>query len=195
MGKNFCNIEHKWCKHLKHSGMCAYCGSNTDALTYCPRVKEIETVRFYDILKSVEFDNVFPLICKWYPTQANGHSDYENVFNKLISMTPKHHELTDMFLEVKKKLWDGKDEYTDVSGVDVIKNDGVAYGIEFVPWVEWISMFITQHTLDSLTYEEIAAACLYEMTYYGFEEDTIKKTKDDIVVSVVEAKKKFESKK
>ena len=188
MGKNFCNIEWKWCKYLKHSGVCAYCNSDTKTLNYCPRIKEIETVRLYDIIMSVEFDNVFPYIYKWYHDQERSRNGYEIVFNKLRSMAPKRHQLNDLYINIEKFEEDGR-EVSNVTGIDIIKNDGCHYAIEFVPWVDWVSMFITQETLNTMSYEEIVAGCLYEMTFFGFNEDEIKEEENKMVKSIEEFKR------
>ena len=49
-------------------------------------------------------------------------------------------------------------------------NPNKSYAIEFVPWIEWISMFITKKTLNILSNDEIIIGCLYEMTWSGFTE-------------------------
>ena len=188
MGKNFCKVEWKWCKHLKHNGVCSYCNSEAEGLSVCPRIKEIETVRFYDAVMAVEFDKVSPIICKMHDQERN-IDGYEKVFNTIRSMTPRRHKLTDLFIRVEKLTENGED-YLDVDGVDVFKNDGRSYGLELSPWVDWISMFITKETLDNLTYEEIVAACLFEMTFFGFTEDDITKQHEKMIESFKELRER-----
>ena len=77
-------------------------------------------------------------------------------------MTPKKHNLNDMFIDVSIVEEDGKD-YLDVTGMEP-SNPNKSYAIEFVPWIEWISMFITKKTLNILSNDEIITGCLYEMT-------------------------------
>ena len=185
MGKNFCKVEWKWCKHLKHNGVCAYCGNEICGLTICPRIKEIETTRFHEVLKAVEFENVFPFICQ-FPDQEKNREGYENVFNTIRAMTPKRHRLTDLYIDVEK--W--SDGTLDVCGNDIISSKNQHYAIEFVPWVDWVSMFITKRTLDSLSYEEIVAACLFEMTFFGFEESDIQAQEDKLEKAFEELKEK-----
>lgn len=191
MGKNFCNVEYKWCKYLKHNGVCGYCGSNTSNIDICPRIKEIETVRLYDLLQDVEFDAVFTALIKWYTDQEDNRDGYEKVFEIVRSLTPKRHRLTDLFIDVGVVKDDGYDnEYLDVDGINIINNNGISYGLEFCPWVDWVSMFITKESIDNLSKEEIVAGCLYEMTFFGFEEKKVLNKKQELIDSISKIKNK-----
>ena len=186
MGKTFCKVENKWCKFLKR-GTCTYCNSSLGEVSRCPRVAEIETTRLLDILKTVSFDDVFSALCKWFPNQGQEDcfEDYKKVMDILLSKKPKKHNLDDMFITIDKVIEDGR-EYLDVLGLDHIRNK--KYAIEFVPWADWISMYITQETLDTLSNEEIAAGCLYEMTFNGFSEEDITDKKNRMINSLIEIK-------
>ena len=182
MNKNYCKIEHKWCKYCKR-GRCAYCDKELAKVTRCPRLTEIETVRFYELLKSVKFEDVFASIMKWFKNQENSIEGYRKVFNTLLDMTPKKHNLTDLFINVEKVVEDDI-EWLDVSGYTFDKKKH--YSIEFESWNDWVSMFVTKETLDSLTTEEIVGACLWEMTYFGFDEGEVVETYGKILESVAE---------
>lgn len=72
------------------------------------------------------------------------------------------------------------EECVDIYGVFNYKE----YAISFVDWGEWINMNVEQETLDNFTYSEICAAALYEMTYHGFTEEKVNKTKDSLINSI-----------
>ena len=167
---------------MRHD-ICEVCKTNINNVVRCPRVQSIETIRFADILKQVEFENAFNKLCEYSESQKRNKSGYEKVFYKLLSMKPRKHNLSDLFIEVKMIEEDGS-SYPNVSGINVANpHDKKTYGIEFTPWKDWVSMFLTQETLDSIDYETIVGACLYEMTFCGFEETTIKETKESIINS------------
>lgn len=174
MGKNFCKVENKWCKYLKHCGLCAYCNSFADNISKCPRVTEIETTPLHELLRRVNFDVVMSRMTKWFPGQEKNRDGYEKVFNRLRTITPgKKHNLNDLFINVDIVEEDG-DKFLDVCGVETFNpKSQKRYGIEFLPWKDWVGMFITQRTLDILPNEEIVAACLYEMTFFGYEEKDV----------------------
>ena len=132
MGKNFCKVEWKWCKYLKHCGLCAYNNTLADALGRCPRVVEIETTRLHEILHRVKFDVVFSRLCKWFPDQKKNKEGYKKVFDRLLTLKPKKHNLDDLFIHINIYEEDGR-KHADVCGVNPLKaNYDVTYGIEFL---------------------------------------------------------------
>lgn len=180
MGKNFCKVEWKWCKYLKHCGLCAYNNTLADVLGRCPRVVEIETTRLYTILHRVKFDVVFSRLCKWFPDQKQNKEGYKKVFDTLLQITPGKHNLNDLFIHIFIDEEDGR-KYQDVCGVNPLHaNYDKSYGIEFLPWKDWVGMFITQRTLDTLPEEDIVAGCLFEMTFMGFEENQVIEAKNKL---------------
>ncbi len=167
--------------------MCVWCNRNIFDVSRCPRLSEIETVRFSELLKKVKFGDVFASICKWTPDQAKSFEGYKDVFNKIRKMIPQKHDLSDLFINVELVKDDKYGNWLNVDGYtfDMKKH----YSIEFCPWKEWVSMFVTQNTLDSFTPEEIVGACLYEMTFYGFNEKTIEEEKNKIFGAIEECKR------
>ena len=182
MGKNYCKIENKWCKFLKHE-ICGVTKDNLKFIDRCPRLVEIETTRLSDLLMGVDFDSVFTKLCFWFNDQEKSEEGYRMVFDKIKAMTPKKHNLNDLFISIQKEEEDGV-EYLHVNGIHVIGNDDRSYGLEFCDWNEWISMYITKETLNLLSKEEIVAGCLYEMTFFGFTEDKVKQKLEDLEKNV-----------
>lgn len=171
MGKNFCKVDKKWCKFLSHN-KCIKANTALNHINRCPRLAEIETQRLSNLLKEVTFEDVFEAICHWYQNQDNNKNGYRNVFGLISRMIPQKHKFDDLFIEIKKYHEDDTD-YLHAHSINIVKKENITYGLEFTPWNELISMYITQETLNSLTKEEIVAACLYEMTFFGFEETTV----------------------
>lgn len=174
MGKRFCKIESKWCKFLRHDDICNVIKCPLADIAKCPRVAEIETTTLASILKDVEFEPVFEHLCKWYPCEERNKSGYESVFNILLTLTPKKsHNLNDSFIAAELTQYQTDDgPCLDIYGTKP-KNSSVRYGMEFRTWVDWVSMFITQESLDNFSKEDIVAGCLYEMTFFGFTEENI----------------------
>lgn len=190
MGKNYCKVEKKWCRFLKR-GICGIANCKLAEVNRCPRLSEIETIRLYDLLKEVNFENVFTRLCYWFNDQKQSKEGYEKVFKTLLAMTPSKHKLSDLFITVDKVTEDNGDEWISVYGEDVLKKDNISYGIEFSGWNEWVSMFITQTTLDNFTKEDIVAGCLYEMTFWGFEEAKVIENRNMLVECAKDAKEKL----
>lgn len=195
MGKRFCKIESKWCKYLKHNDTCNVAKCSLADITKCPRVAEIETTTLASILKDIEFEPVFERLCKWYPDEKRSKLGYESVFNTLLTLVPKKsHNLNDTFIAVELAQYPLDDDpCLDIYGTKP-KNDSVRYCMEFCPWVDWVSMFITQESLDNFSKEDIVAGCLYEMTFFGFTEENISNELKKMEDSIAEVTKKRETK-
>ena len=172
MGKNFCKIGSKWCKYLRR-GHCDFSHTSTESLAKCPRISQLETIQFADLLKTVEFETVFNRLLFYFPGQERSKQKYKEVFETLLNLKPMTN-LNSVFIKVsyQKDFFDDK-KYIDVSGVQVFNSTNIKYGIEFCPWKDWVSMYITQDSLDNFTKEDIVAACLYEMTFFGFTDTEV----------------------
>lgn len=187
MGKNFCKVEKKWCKLLRRD-VCKVANTELNNVKICPRVAEIETTTLYTLIREVKFEDVFERICYYFESQKNSKDGYESAFNELIAKKRHKHNLSDLFIRVEVINEDGSD-YLNIDGID-IKN-GKKYGIEFCPWEDWVTMFITKETLSSLSKEDIVAGCLYEMTFYGFTEEDVISEKKKMEEYVEGAKKAY----
>ena len=131
-----------------------------------------------DLLKDVTFENVFTELVYWFPDQMKSIDGYKKVFNDLLKRTPRKHYPDDLVIEVKIYK-DGKDEYLHVNGKK--SDEDANYGLEFSGWTDWITMYISQESLDTLNKEVIVAGCLYEMTFFGFEERTVVEHRNHLV--------------
>lgn len=66
--------------------------------------------------------------------------------------------------------------YYDVSGGD---DENDVYGLEACSFESWLSFYIDQETLDRFTNPNIIAHCLWEMTFFGFEQ---KRDEDGLLI-------------
>lgn len=191
MGKKYCKVDHKWCRFLQH-GICTKAECKLDSISRCPRLAEIETIRLHDLLEETDFETAFKALCKWFRDQEGSREGYESVYDKIKGMKPRKHKLSDLFIKVEVVKEEEEDigigDWLNVCGKDVISKSIINYGLEFEDWNDWISMFITQDTLGTLSKEDIVAACLYEMTFYGFTEEKIQERRDELMGTVKLAK-------
>lgn len=193
MGKKYCDVGHKWCK-LCQKGICKANNVNTavENLTKCPRIEAIETITLYQLIREVKFEDAFERLCYYFPDQKKSREGYEKAFNELLKKKlHKSHNLNDLFIHVVKDEYEGK-EYLDVCGKKL--HSDMRYGIEFCKWSEWVSMFIANETLNSLSREDIVAGCLWEMTFDGFSEKTVMEHKNKLFNSIEEMKKENKEK-
>ena len=187
MGKFYCTVEGKWCKLLRKD-VCGVCKAPLSEVVRCPRMTEIETERLYEILREVDFDKVYDRLEVWFPDQKDRRDVYRKVYDDLLEREPKIHHLNDLFIEVE--VWDdGECRTLDVTGKDLKKNRW--YAIEFCPWNDWVSMYVTRETLDTMEKEDIVAGCLYEMTYSGWTDDQVQQKLNRMVQAFKEMKEEL----
>jgi len=58
---------------------------------------------------------------------------------------------------------------------DKIGNQEVSYGIEFMDWKKWLGMDIDPGSISNYSETDIIAHCLWEMIFYGYTQEAIKK--------------------
>jgi hypothetical protein len=133
-------------------------------------------MKLNDIIKSNNWLSVQLTLLSLYPDQETLIDEYENVFEKLRSSNS-----IDKDLKIVLTKYDSEDEndsYIDVSGRKIIPDpDSItnSYALEFTKWNEWLGMDICQTTLNDFNELEIITHCLYEMTFFSFDEDEIQK--------------------
>ena len=118
--------------------------------------------------------SVAAILLKQYPDEEKNISAYEEVYQKLLVISP---EESDLSIEIEHQTddFDGK-KYISVSGkYNNPKNEEETFSqsIEFEPWRKWLGMSIIKGTMDNFSELEIIAHCLFEMTFVGFEEEII----------------------
>ena len=127
---------------------------------------------------------------KAYPDEEEMTEQYQEVFLKLVDMEPTlNKEKFKLVLENAHEEWDFYD--TETEETEHVVEDFVSvygkkpkckdrYSIEFAPWSEWLSMTIDSKTLKEFSPAEIAAHCLWEMTFIGFDEENIEDVLEDL---------------
>jgi len=100
---------------------------------------------------------------------------YAEVIDKLLDLEPIKSEYIICLQEVESE-----DEfYTEVFGV---KNScDLKWSLSMMKWSEWLGMKIHETSQAIYTKDQIICHCLWEMTFYGFDEKTIEDTKNDIL--------------
>lgn len=181
MSKNHCKVEHKWCKFckkMKNSMFCSYNDTKPLKLIHkCPKRALWETVTLKKLLMQTNFYDIMTSMLKSHPNEKKSVIGYANVYQYLICN--KKPVRTNGLLRCVREQYNDQ-ECVDIYGVFNHKG----YAISFVDWGEWINMNVERETLDNFTYAEICAAALYEMTYHGFTEEKVNKTKDSFINSI-----------
>jgi hypothetical protein len=150
-------------------------------------------MKFKELLSKHKWDDIEPVLVKLYPDQEKNLPGYRQVFETLRTIQPVE---TKIRLVIEDVLDEFTGEYyASVSGKDgtLMKdlippvpvdeetgNREVLYGIEFTDWVEWLDMEIEPETLSRYTEVDIIGHCLWEMTFFGYSQEDIKKTVEEL---------------
>lgn len=130
-------------------------------------------VLFKDIVRSCAFKKVKDALLKHYPDQKKNIKGYKYVFETLRLMRPRDSK-EEMIIDIRR-VGRGRNAYFDVSGMCKENGKEQSYGIEYTPWSKWLGYEINKKVLKKMTKEEIAAHCLWEMTFAGFTQDKIRR--------------------
>ena len=126
---------------------------------------------FYEVLEKCDKDK----LTEAFLTLCSDASDIKAVREKFKAAMADIEKLTpviddDMTVRIDKTEYDGE-EYEAVHGVS--KSEGTAYGLIIAPWAEVLGYRTDEDNVADYGREAFAAAVLWELTYLGFDEQTI----------------------
>jgi hypothetical protein len=137
-----------------------------------------------DLVSITPFDKVWGKIILHYSDRME--REIKDIQNDFIVLYEKLHNvelkdnLSNMFIYINAFETDEDDEpvyqpsfdennqnlYFDVSGRD---DEHIGYSLVGNNFNEWLSFYIDSDTLNSMSFESILAHCLWEMTFFGYD--------------------------
>ena len=138
-----------------------------------------------ELLKTTPWQDIAIALVTAYPNQRKLLEGYQIVFETLKLMAPKDSDLTLYVVYYDSYSEDGGH---DVYGIKADKPDE-RWGLLFVPWAKWLGMELATETISAYSHSQIAALCLFEMTYFGFTEDLREEKNQKLMKSAEEAKR------
>ena len=159
-------------------------------------------MKFKDLIDKYKWDDVYSTFIQLYSDQEKNIEGYKQAFEELLTLEPvetkMHIVIEDVFDEYDKEYYahvSGKDGALNKESDpehfkdDEVGNQEVSYAIEFTDWTEWLAMEIEQESLSKYSELDIIGHCLWEMTFYGFTQQKIKKQLAQLEKEAEEAKK------
>lgn len=135
-------------------------------------MKSATTQRLRDLVGRVAWPAVEAALVEACPDEAKRVHRYRSVYERLVSLEPVP---CDFVLRIEPRK-DDHEEWLEVLGEDgSLREDGELerFALELMPWSKWLSVAVPEELRRELGDAAIVALCLYEMTFAGFDEETI----------------------
>lgn len=155
-------------------------------------------MKLSELLTALTWADVKAALLWHYPAAQENMEDYRRVFSRLQNMDGVASPMRIVLRQVSRE-GRGENPRTDVSGCDgtlnrdqedfqylaqpvdpAYANAEVSYSLVYTPWEQWLGMDIDPQTLHAHTTAQIAAHCLWEMTFYGYEESQVQGERDEL---------------
>lgn len=144
------------------------------------------------IFANTEWTSLFGVFSKFYPTYIDRENLFAAAYREIRALTPVASEM-EICVEVTLDA-----DTPGAYDVSVYGRDGscfpqqehlpevervqARFNLSYTPWEEWLGMSAAQETLAAYKTSEIAAHCLWEMTYLGFSSVAIQRQMDELKV-------------
>ena len=141
-------------------------------------------MKFVDLLKTSPKDKVIlDNLSKIFPEQVQNLEGYEILLKRLRELEPSNPPddgVDDMQISLEYVYPTSLDEngYISVHGISEKSED--TYALELSYHEEWLGYEVSEKTLKDYPPKEIISRCMYEMTFWGWDNEGIKKMKDDL---------------
>lgn len=155
-------------------------------------------MKFRKLVVRTDWNEVESSLLENYPDVERSLKGYKSVFDTLLSLVPRE---TKMRICIETVFREGIDEepYIEVFGRDGTLNKDLPdfrhfretastefaksetiFALDLVPWEEWLGMEVDPSTIEAYSDLEIVAHCLWEMTFFGFDQETIKEQREEL---------------
>lgn len=155
-------------------------------------------MKLAEIIKRNSWLSVELVFLQLYPKEMKSISGYETVFNDLKLLSPTD---TDISIVVGNEKDDfDNEEYVNISGYENHPQDNPddltnSLALEFTSWDKWLGMDLDEQSVKDFTELELISHCLFEMTFFGFDQEKIQKEMDEIEKAADEIKNMTEEEK
>jgi len=155
-----------------------------------------------DLIIAVDWSDLLQTFCSLYPEEEKNIEGYKNVFEYIKAhdseQSEKHMRILIDYVatdDITKEALPLNEQYYHVNGkngelykddpVFIKQNDPVgeqemSWGLELSSLEQWGGYLIDKETLNKYHASDIICHCLYEMTFFGFNNDTILEYKNGL---------------
>jgi len=137
-----------------------------------------------DIIEYVSIEELNRSLKYFYPKDKNSYND---VYKKIKSMERCAGFNGEVTLKLRRDF--SEDCCLDYEAFSIgLKENDIEYSSSFLPWTTFANTPIEQQALDSYTYSEILTHFIWDITFFGDEQD-MKHISDEVKQAVDNIKK------
>ncbi len=128
-------------------------------------------MHFYEVIEKCDRQslvNEFLMLCENSPDIKLTEKRFRNT---IMSVSDIEANTSDTQVIIIKKIQTDTEIYDRVYLFDL--SEKMEYGLELNPWSNTLGCLVDESSLSFFGYEKYAALVLWEMTWFGFDEDTI----------------------
>lgn len=140
-----------------------------------------------ELFHGLDRDAVIAAIETNYPDERKNRNGYLRAWAEIIGLQPQP---TDLVCQLKLRKADPADpDDTDQITISGLRpGEETPYGIELVPWEQWLSMDVVFDGIDNMKTNDVLAHVFWEMTWAGYDRKTIAGKFEEIVDQVDQIK-------
>ena len=155
-------------------------------------------MRLSKLLRSLGWYEVKASLIWSYPDTNESIDGYKQVFAELCELVPVEPKMRIIIQETFREALD-EEPFTEVIGRNgtlnrdqedykhleasvgpVYSNSETDFSLSLESWEQWLGMEIDSGSLENYTKLEIAAHCIWDMTFHGFEQLQIREEKEEL---------------
>lgn len=130
------------------------------------------------ILAEESEKEIIKALIEMYPECKDQVEDYIEVLHKLKNLPAKN--VSDFVIKVglidPSQSEDYEEDYDEVAYLSILGysvKESMEFVLSFTQWDEWVNATILLDEGLEISESELVALCLFEMTFYGFDEKSI----------------------
>ena len=128
---------------------------------------------FYEVISSCDRDILteeFLKLCKNSPNIDQTREAFLSALKEMENIQPNINDTTVIHIE----RCTGIDNVPFEAVSAIFENDPEKYGLEINPWADTLGYRVDEITLEKYSYKAIASLVIWEMTWFGYNEETIR---------------------
>lgn len=131
-------------------------------------------MKLFEVIKQTKWDNVKQHLQMYCENDVA--TLFRKIYEKLYILTPTIQADEDIYIVIN--FIQNENKY-DIFGVKI--SDNYKYILSLSTWEEWLGFSVSDSALESMSVDEIAAHCLWDMTYYGTTSEEVRKNRDSLI--------------